>query len=248
MNHVSGNWVLVMGASGGVGASNVAAVLAAHAARSGKQVCLVDGHFGRGGLEVTLGMERSLGLRWPDFVRAQGNVDMATVCPSLIQWAGVSVLSASRASGQKPESSAIHAILDSLAQTTMTVILDAPPSWAVYLPGSGAGPQHDSGINRSRSKGVLVTARNLGSVAGAFGVRAQVGSPFECGVVVTSHQHRVLTPNEVAGSIGLELWGDIRSDKRFAQLIELGAGPVGAPTRARTDLECVAKRLEDTKS
>ena len=207
---------------------------------------MVDGHFGSGGLEVTLGVEREPGLRWPDFARAQGNVDMTAVCPSLIQWAGVNVLSTSRISGQQVESTAIRAILDSLAQTTMTVILDAPPSWAPYLPGMGGGTRYDAGFSQTKPKGIVVTGRNLGSVAGALNVTAQLGSTLGCGVVVTSHQHRALTPKEVAHSIGLGLWADVRFDKKFAQLIELGAGPVGARSRARTDLERVAKYVQDS--
>lgn len=245
MSHVVGNWILVMGASGGVGASSLAAVLAAQSVRSGRQVCLVDGHFGRGGLEVSLGAERSPGLRWPDFARAQGAVEMATVCRSLIQWAGVSVLSSSRVSRQRAESGAIHAILDSLAQTSMTVILDAPPSWVAYLPKAGASAGGNPEFSLPRSKGILVTARNLGSIAGALGATAQLGSALECGVAVTSHQHRALTPKEVARSAGLRLWGDIRADKKFAELIELGAGPVGARSRARTDIERLGKYVTE---
>lgn len=247
MSQFSSNWVLVMGASGGVGASAVAAVLAAHATRGGNQVCLVDGHFGSGGLEVTLGVEREPGLRWPDFARAQGNVEMAAVCPSLLQWAGVNVLSTSRTSGRQVEVTAIRAILDSLAQTNMTVVLDAPPSWAAYLPGMGGDTRYDAGFSQPKAKGIVVTGRNLGSVAGALNVTAQLGSSLTCGVVVTSHQHRALTPKEVAHSIGLGLWGDVRLDRKFAQLIELGAGPMGARSRARTDLERVAKNVEAPK-
>ena len=218
-------WTLVTGASGGVGATTIAAGLALGAAADGQPVCLVDGHFGGGGLEVTLGIERAPGLRWPDFSRAQGHIEMRSVLASLPAWRGVSVLSAARTDPGIPDDRALEAVLGSLARAQVTVILDAPVGWAQWLP-------HAS---ERRGRALLVVARNLGSVAGGLAalrywdqdllVREEGVRPR---VVATGHQHVALTPQQAAGLVGLELAGEVRRDSAVSKSAELGAGPFGA--------------------
>lgn len=230
----SGQWTLIIGASGGVGASTTAAVLAAAAARQGQPVCLVDGHFGGGGIDVLLGAEQTPGLRWPDFQLAQGHIDMPAVLPSMVQWEGVSVLSALRSASAEIAPGAVHAVLDSLAAASITTILDAPPKFAPQL----------TGIPEAAVTGVIVTARNLGSIAGGLAAHHQLAEHnISHGVVTTSHQHCAMTPNEVAKALHLNLWGDVRADPRIARVIELGGGPLGTPSRALKDLTRLAASL-----
>lgn len=80
---------LVVGTSGGVGASTLAAaVAAARATASGglsrgprgyaggvPGASLVDLHLRGGGIDVTVGLEHVAGPRWPDLMRARGRVD-----------------------------------------------------------------------------------------------------------------------------------------------------------------------------
>ena len=230
----SGAWTLIIGASGGVGASTTAAVLAAAMAKSGEPVCLVDGHLGGGGIEVLLGVEQSVGLRWPDFQLAQGVIDMPAVLPALVQWEGVSVLSALRTSAKEIEPGAIHALLSSLAAARITTVLDAPPRLACQV----------ASMVESRAAAVIVSARNLLSVAGALAARNHVAATnIRHGVVSTSHQHCAMTPREVAKALQLNLWGDIRADQRIARATELGGGPLGTPSRAAKDLYALARNL-----
>src|SRR5450631_1321486 len=81
---------VVVGGSGGVGASVLSAAIAVRAAQAGLRSVAVDGDRLGGGLEVTLGIVRERGARWPDLAGARG-VSMALSCSRpfrrLTQWA-----------------------------------------------------------------------------------------------------------------------------------------------------------------
>lgn len=235
----AGKWIVVTGAHGGAGASTVAAALSVFAARQGRRVCLIDGHFGGGGLEVVLGVEQVQGLRWSDFIRAQGRIDMDAVMPALLQWQGVSVLSARRTMTQTPKEEAVAAILGSLPGST-TVIVDAPVAWV----------QHAGLPVGTRTRTVIVTGRSLVGVAGALAVKNRLGNGAghpeareSAGLVVTSHQHRAMTPGQVAGAVGLDLWADVRNDRSVPLATELGTGPLGGRGGAKKDLGRLAQFL-----
>ncbi|MGZ4743893.1 MAG: P-loop NTPase [Oryzihumus sp.] len=70
----------VVGGSGGVGATVLAAALATRAAATGRTVACVDGDVLGGGLDVTFGLEQEPGLRWPDLAAALGRGSMAPSC------------------------------------------------------------------------------------------------------------------------------------------------------------------------
>jgi Mrp family chromosome partitioning ATPase len=69
----------VVGGSGGVGASVLSAAIAVRAAQAGLRSVAVDGDRLGGGLDVTLGIERERGARWPD-LPGPGGVSMALRC------------------------------------------------------------------------------------------------------------------------------------------------------------------------
>lgn len=96
MGHVIG----VIPASGGVGASTIAAVLAVRAAETGQPVVAVDlDRFG-GRLDVVLGVEQEPGWRWDRLRRVAGVVDGAGLARELPRAGAVAVLAgASRVVG-----------------------------------------------------------------------------------------------------------------------------------------------------
>ncbi|WP_018157200.1 hypothetical protein [Demetria terragena] len=65
----------LVGASGGLGTSTVAAGLATRAAMAGRDTVLVDLDVGSGGSDLLLGCEREPGPRWGDLAGASGLVD-----------------------------------------------------------------------------------------------------------------------------------------------------------------------------
>lgn len=86
----------VVGASGGVGASTLAAACAVRATAAGVGVVLVDGSPFGGGVDVLLGLEHEPGLRWRDLAAARGVLDGAALLGAMPAAEGCRVLSFDR--------------------------------------------------------------------------------------------------------------------------------------------------------
>jgi hypothetical protein len=90
-----GHVIAVMPASGGVGATTIAAVVAVRAAEAGRSVVAVDlDRFG-GRLDVVLGVEQEPGWRWDQLVDVAGVVDGLGLARELPLTEAVPVLGAS---------------------------------------------------------------------------------------------------------------------------------------------------------
>lgn len=129
--------VVVTGCSGGLGASSLAAALArAWSGRAGErpEVVLVDGHLGRGGLDVTCGIEHLVGVRWSQLAAVVGPVDPVRLVERLPTAHGCAVLSADGASGGVP-AQARRDVLASLDAGDSTLVVDGPlPSGSPVRP------------------------------------------------------------------------------------------------------------------
>lgn len=85
----------VVGASGGIGTSCLAAALATRAAMAGQTVVCADADPGGGGLDALFDLESRPGIRWPDLMGVRGHLDGAMLLGHLPESAqGVAVLSA----------------------------------------------------------------------------------------------------------------------------------------------------------
>ena len=87
---MSGNVVGVVGGSGGVGASTLAACFAAAAPPS----VLVDLDVNAGGIDVALGLEGNPGARWSGLRVAGGRLDPDELAAGLLRWGPGAVLAA----------------------------------------------------------------------------------------------------------------------------------------------------------
>jgi hypothetical protein len=115
--------VLVIGASGGLGASTWAAALARRLSVHLGECVLVDGDVRGGGLDMTCGTEHVPGLRWPDLARLRGSVSASRLVSALPR-GEVPVLSAGgRGAGLPP--SVMLDVLGSL-HGEVPVVLDCP--------------------------------------------------------------------------------------------------------------------------
>ena len=129
--------VALMGGSGGVGTSTLAAALALCGARDGLRALLLDADLGGGGIDILLGAEHLSGWRWGRFDAARGHLgDLAGQLPHCD---GVDVLAADRAVGAstalRPEQ--LAAVLGSaFPQPRPDRRRPAPGP----RPGTGAGP------------------------------------------------------------------------------------------------------------
>ena len=112
--------ILVVGASGGLGASTLAALTATVLARDGAST-LVDADLGGGGLDTTLGVEHVDGLRWGDLAEHEGEVD-AVGLRGALPCGPVPVLAAR---GPRPSTATIRSVATGLA-TLGPVVVDLP--------------------------------------------------------------------------------------------------------------------------
>ncbi len=114
--------ITVVGASGGLGGSTFAALLAAAAVSRGTPAVLVDADLGGGGIDSTVAVEHRHGLRWADLTEIDGAVDGARLRAALPE-GEVPVLAGSP--GGRPGLPAQLEVLRALAREG-AVVVDAP--------------------------------------------------------------------------------------------------------------------------
>lgn len=112
--------ILVTGASGGLGASTLAAVTATVLSRDAPST-LVDGVFSGGGLDATLAVEHLDGLRWADLAELEGEVDAASLRRGLPE-GPVPVLAAR---GPRPQVATVRSVIQGLTRVG-PVVVDVP--------------------------------------------------------------------------------------------------------------------------
>ncbi|EAQ00452.1 hypothetical protein JNB_09774 [Janibacter sp. HTCC2649] len=115
--------VMVLGASGGLGASTWAAALARRLSTHLGECVLVDGDVRGGGLDMTCGTEHIPGLRWPDLARLRGTTSCSRLIAALPR-GEVPVLSAG-GHGAAVDDSVLIDVLGSI-RWDVPVVLDAP--------------------------------------------------------------------------------------------------------------------------
>lgn len=209
-----GGVVAVIGASGGVGASTVAALLAA---RSAAPTTLVDLAPASGGLDVTLGIETAAGPRWPDLVVAgPGGVDLG----SLPRWRGVRVLSADR-SGVGPDGATLAAAWEPLLAAGGRVVVDL----------SGAVLAGSAVVLPTATEVVLLVGQDVRGVAGAIATRGLLG-PGPLRVVLREHRRARVAPAEVEAALAAPICARIPHARALADATDAGLGPL-APDRSR---------------
>lgn len=202
----------VVGGSGGVGASTLAAGLALTGVRRGLATALVDLDPLGGGVDLLLGAERASGWRWPRLVGARGEVgDVRGVLPVVD---GVTVVAMGRGeTAAAPAFEPVQAVLGSLARHHDLVVLDAGRSPLAAAAQVVRGAEHAVLLSFSGVRGVASAARTRDAL--------ELDSP---GVVVRAG--RGGAPGEVvADALGLMWWGTLPHDTRLAPAAEAGEPP-----------------------
>ncbi|WP_370890998.1 hypothetical protein [Janibacter sp. GXQ6167] len=111
--------ILVLAASGGLGASTFAAALAARVSSGGRAV-LIDGDLHGGGIDSTAAIEHEPGLRWGDLGAVEGPVEGSRLIAALPAAGDVAVLSAG--GDLRPSPSVIIEVISALAEQAVVVI------------------------------------------------------------------------------------------------------------------------------
>lgn len=211
----------VVGGSGGVGATTLAAGLAQRADRQGLAVALVELDACGGGVDLVFGAEQATGWRWPDLASAAGHIgDLRGRLPNV---SGVDLVSTGRpravADGRAsrlpaaglPRPEAVQAVLASLGRSHDLVVLDA-------------GAQPDPGIATRSARTVLLVAAEVKAVVAARSKVATAGLD-DAVVAVRTGRGRRLEPDLVAQTLGLPVCGLVPHDNALPLALESGTPP-----------------------
>ncbi len=121
----AGVGVLLVGASGGVGASTLAVATGLAGCAAGLRAVLVDLQPGGPGLDVVLGVEHRPGLRWSDLAGVSGPVDGEGLLARLPAYEALPVLAHDRERPFAPEAGQVCDVLTGLRSTVDLLVLDA---------------------------------------------------------------------------------------------------------------------------
>ena len=227
----TGSLICVLGGSGGVGASTLAAGLAFVAARASHRTMLIDADVRSGGLDLLLGAERTAGWRWPRLATARGHLgDLTGQLPSV---EGVDVLSMARGEappGWELQAEQLKSVLLSAMRSHEITVVDLPRTL-----GTGAG----DALRRAKVV-VLVRDDVRGVAAGREAVRRLEGVCDSLGLVVRQNRSRLLEPKLVATGVGLPLIGSFVDDPALIMAAERGDPPARS---ARSPLARLCRQL-----
>lgn len=214
----------VVGGSGGVGASSLAAALAIRAGRHGA-VTLVDLDPDGPGAQRLLGIDGDAGITWPDLAAAYGRLGAADLRAALPRVDEVSVLGwpVEHLPGERPGLDALP-VAETLAAArrgSEWVVLDLPrgdPRADTAVLGRGQHEPVDQVVLvvRPTVTGVASAVRTLDRLDA---LRAPVG------LVVRTRRGSPVT-REVATALRLPVLAELAHHRRLDEHLDLGLGPV----------------------
>lgn len=205
------NLLRVVGGSGGVGATALAAGLAQRAHRRGLSAALVELDAHGGGIDLLFGAEQAVGWRWPDLASAAGHIgDLSGRLPNV---SGVDLVAIGRpgvGGGGLPRIEAVQAVIASLSRSHDLVVLDA-----------GAHPAPGL-VNRAQ--GLLVVAAEVKAVVAARSKVAGYGLD-DALVAVRTGPRRRLEADLIGETLGLGVAGVVPHDASVPLGLEAGKPP-----------------------
>ncbi len=212
----------VMGASGGVGASTLAVLLASEAAARGTRTLLVDGDEWGGGLSTAFSAQHLPGLRWPELLSTSGTINPDQLAASLPQLGAVAMLSwpsAVQPDAPQQTFAAVGEVVRAARAAYGLVVMDVARNPAAF---SSLAP-HCQGM------AIVVPARAR-SAAATLALIPQLPS-VPLTAVVRGPLGEGLDAAMVAGAVGLPLAGQFPHARRVDEACE--AHRVGELLRRR---------------
>jgi secretion/DNA translocation related CpaE-like protein len=228
----TGRLVTLVGGSGGIGTSSLAAALAVGAASRGLPAMLVDLDVLGGGIYLLVGAEGVAGWRWPRLGAAQGHLgDLTGHLPRL---GGLDILSTARGEGPdtlSPE--AVRAVLSSATRSHRVVVVDLPRSPA---------PAVVEALRRSTATLLVVSADVRGIAAGRVTAASLRDLTTVLALIVRRPRGGAIDAEVVAESVGVPLAGAVGTDATLRHGSERGDPPGRLP---RSPLGRLSSRLLD---
>ena len=203
--------ITVLGGSGGVGASTLAAALAQLAGLGRGGAALVDVDPIGGGIDLLLGAEQTDGWRWPRLNGAEGQLgDLRRYLPVVD---GVSLVSMSRGQVFDLAREPLAAIVGGLRAWHSVVVLDA---------GRSLAPASREAVRLSVRQ-LLVVSAGVRGVAAARQTVATYG--LDRAELVLRRPRGGLPADLVADAVGLPVLAELPEEARLAPAAERGEPP-----------------------
>lgn len=232
----------VVGGSGGVGTSCLAAALATRARSDGWSVVCADAGAWGGGIDALFDLESRPGVRWPDLAEASGRLDGAVLLRHLPESAGgVRVLSAATTTPDEPghdpgrgtPAAAAAAVFEALTRVVDVLVLDLGTVPAAGL-ATAWGEVGCTDLLLVVGTGVPALAR-----AGRAAEALTTGACEQVWLVQRCPRGRADLAELVAERLGLPLLGVVPDDPRLDDALARGE----APGSGRSRLGAVAHQL-----
>lgn len=235
--------VSVVSGCGGAGGSCLAGALALVAARGDRRAMLVDADPLGGGIDLVLGSESAVGLRWPDLATTDGRVSGRSLRSAVPRSGELAVLSWDRREPCTIEPASMRAVLTAARRAHELVVVDVPRRF------DAAGREALAGSTTT----VLVVPADVRSIAAADRVRCALRElTTDVRLVVRTPGPSGLDATSVAETLGLPLAACVGRDRRIARAIDDGLGPLtrrrGPVVRAARTLLGVVGGLEVERS
>jgi secretion/DNA translocation related CpaE-like protein len=215
--------VSVVGGSGGVGASTLASALGLAAARRGLRTLLFDADPLGGGLELVVGAEQAVGLRWGDLDTTRGRLSAGSLADVLPRHRGLATLSWDRGARSALPASE-PSVLTAAVRGFDLVVADVPRH--LDPPGSEI-------IGRSVLT-VLVVAEEVCALGAARHVLDRVRERAANVAVVSVSRPGGVGPSAVSQALGQPVLARHRHDRRIRGAIDRGLGPGRSRAARRT--------------
>jgi secretion/DNA translocation related CpaE-like protein len=207
-----GHLVGVLAGSGGAGATTFACALGQVAARSGPAV-VVDADPWGPGVDRVLGLDATPGVRWPDLESTTGRLGARALRESLPARENLAAL-AWPAGGSAPVPlDVLRECVSAARRGHDLVVVDLP---------RGTDPVVTDVVSRCDLVVVLASPTVCGTASATSSV-ARFERRGRWGLVVRG---RGLDPDEVARVTGLPLLAEMSDQRRVAESVDLGLGPV----------------------
>jgi secretion/DNA translocation related CpaE-like protein len=208
--------VAVIGGSGGAGASTFAAALAMTASQPRAPGLLMDLDPLGGGLERLVGLDHADGVGWDSLLGSSGRFGSRSLRSALPQADGLSVLGFGARSRARLDAQAVRETLAAAQRGHETVVVDLPR----YV--DGAAQEVLTRVDHV----LVVTGLGLTEVAACGRTVAALTEAGARGHLVARTKGVAVDPADVAGLLGVPLLVAMGEQRRLAEAIGLGLGPV----------------------
>lgn len=209
--------VSIVGGRGGCGASTLAAALALTAADRDLRTLLVDADPLGGGIDMVLGNEDAIGMRWPDLAAATGRLAAPSLRAALPQVRSLRVLTWDRGDLLCIPAESMRSVLTAAQRGNDLVVVDCPRRLDAAA---------EEALMRSTLVLLLVPAE-VRAIAAAQRVLGQLRAVAdEILLVVRSPGPTGLGADLVAETLELPLLAQMRPERGIAATLDEGLGPL----------------------